>query len=175
MYVEKQILSDLEKTGLKPIVIPGFHNMISFMFNLEDSFKFMDYCDAHNINVLGADGFRIFPDGLQPDLSFIYDGKTTERNREFMLYEGTPFGDEGYIFRICLGKKTRRHIKSISSLRNREKLRQGAKRPLIRVGPGKIINEPGPPARLRDLPPFALIPAHRGNARERKYYEERLR
>jgi len=87
MDVEKEILSDLEKTGLKPIIWKCLHDTFALLFNVEDSFKLFDYCDEHGLNVLGMDGFRILPDGRQPDLSFIYAGHTTELNREFMLMD----------------------------------------------------------------------------------------
>jgi len=63
------------------------HDTFALLFNVEDSFKLFDYCDEHDLNVLGMDGFRILPDGRQPDLSFIYAGYTTEQNREFMLMD----------------------------------------------------------------------------------------
>ena len=85
MEIEKEILNDMEKMGLNPIVWKCLNNTFSLLFNLDDSFKFLDYCDSNDINVVGADGFRILPDGRQPDLTFIYDAPTTEQNRKFMM------------------------------------------------------------------------------------------
>jgi hypothetical protein len=85
MELEKQILPQLETIGLPTIKRELPNGKLVLLFNLDDSFKFLDFCDTQSINVLGADGFEILKDGIRPNLAFIYDASTTEMNREFMM------------------------------------------------------------------------------------------
>ena len=79
MSIEEKILPLLKKINLPIIVWNG--NIL--LFHVSDVLKFMDFCDEYKINILGMDGFRILNDKIQPDLKYIYDGKTTNINRNF--------------------------------------------------------------------------------------------
>ena len=86
--IVKERLNDIKETGLQPVIIGDLNDTdYLVLFNLEDSFKFLDYCDSHGINVFGADGYWVAPDWGKLSLTLTYAAPTTELNRKFMLQD----------------------------------------------------------------------------------------
>ncbi len=79
MSIEEKILPLLKEVNLATKI----WNDNILLFHVSDVLKFMDFCDEYKINILGMDGFRILKDKIQPDLQYIYDGETTDINRNF--------------------------------------------------------------------------------------------
>lgn len=75
MEIEKKIFKDIKKIGLPTVVWQTKGDHLVFLFNIDDSFTFCDFCDKNKIGFLGYDGFRIIGNMRQPDLSFICDSR----------------------------------------------------------------------------------------------------
>lgn len=43
------------------------------LFNIQDGIKLINFCEKHNIAVLGIEGFKIINDKRVPDLDYIAD------------------------------------------------------------------------------------------------------
>lgn len=91
MYIDKKIIAmkkelfeDLRKIGLPTLIYKKTNGAYTLLFNLQDSFKFLEFCDLHGIDILGAEGFKILSNGIQPDLDFIYTGASAKLFKEFL-------------------------------------------------------------------------------------------
>ena len=71
MRIEKEILEDLKKLNLHFIINQPDTEYTTLLFDVENTLKFLDFCEDNKIYSYGYDGFRIKGKDLCPDLKFI--------------------------------------------------------------------------------------------------------